>query len=284
MILLAYVMASLGTFIIGATVQPILTERAPMDRAMSDSGQFSWIVGRIARIPWQHLVKPPPGKIPIYVDTEGGGQTVAYAAEEPVCSGVLLMEGRTLLAEGPAKRPGSDERFAERQLDVTSWTCLDTTGILLLLERMVDQSVPWERKEAAEHGIIGAGLDAIPVLLGRLEDRRVCRHDQVLHNEGELPNHPPHGSSPGETNRDLDVTLGRFCDDMLRWIITPHGYQSPYASDPVSHRREDVFFTTEDWHAWWVTRRGMTLSQIRDQMKPVIDAYWQSNGEIQTVR
>jgi len=84
------------------------------------------IVGQISRTPWQHLVGMHEAyPYFYYIDIEGGGQIVAYSAEEIACSGKIRLSGEVIEAGGNSKRPGSDEEYRELQLLVQSFECLE---------------------------------------------------------------------------------------------------------------------------------------------------------------
>ena len=86
-----------------------------------DTGKRVVLTGRVARIPWQHLVRTGTGKDVVYVDLDDGGQIVAYAEGGLECDGRVMLEGTVIETGGKSKRPGSRERYAEYQLDVLRW-------------------------------------------------------------------------------------------------------------------------------------------------------------------
>jgi hypothetical protein len=43
-------------------------------------------------------------------------------------------------------------------------------------------------------------------------------------------------------------------------------------------------FRVADWPAWWGRNHALSLAEIHASLRPVIDRYWQSNGEEQAVR
>ena len=82
------------------------------------------IEGRVSEIPWQHMINTVTGKDAFYIDLEDGDQIVAYIEGEINHTGLLRMEGTVIETAGRSKRPGSDERFVEYQLDVFNWECI----------------------------------------------------------------------------------------------------------------------------------------------------------------
>lgn len=84
------------------------------------------VIGKISDMPWQHLVGMHEA-FPYfyYIDIEGGGQIVAYSAEEIACRGEINLRGKVIEAGGSSKRPGSDEEYRELQLLVQSFECLE---------------------------------------------------------------------------------------------------------------------------------------------------------------
>ncbi len=87
------------------------------------------VEGWVAKEVWQHMVDPQPGRRMEAFDTLGGGQLVVYV-KEPLPEGQLLrLEGNELMLEGKGKRPGSTERFTERQLIVETWQPLKDAAL-----------------------------------------------------------------------------------------------------------------------------------------------------------
>ena len=82
------------------------------------------IEGRVSEIPCQHLIKTDTVKEVVYIDLDDGDQIVAYFEDKTGCAGRVRLEGTVIEVAGRSKRPGSDERFAEYQLDVLSWECI----------------------------------------------------------------------------------------------------------------------------------------------------------------
>ncbi len=92
--------------------------------SLENLGKKVEIEGRVSEIPWQHLIKTDTGKEAVYIDLDDGYQIVAYIEGETNCAGRLRLEGTVIEVVGRSKRPGSDERFVEYQLDVSDWECI----------------------------------------------------------------------------------------------------------------------------------------------------------------
>ena len=242
------------------------------------------VVGKVSQMPWQHMIRSDTGKQAEYIDVEEGGQIVAYVGSAIACGRPVLLEGKVLLTEGSSKRPGSKERVGEIQLDVARWTCLDAAGAGQLLRRLGEPGPSREAKEGAELGLVAAGKDAIPMLIDQLGDAKVCWTEKFLLNEGSLMNRPPNAPPVKEQWVEEEVTVGSRCEALLTRIVWPVDYESPYASNfkPISGGSPP--FRVEDWKAWWAKNKTKSLDEIREGMKPVLDAYWKSKGVQQIVR
>lgn len=112
------------------TVQNTTTEvQRPAAPQQWEPGQSIVVRGSISKIPWQHLIAPPPGKVVDYLDLEDGGQTVIYVDKTPPCRGLVEVEGVVLELRGRSKRPGGqpgkvDETYSELQIDVARYRCV----------------------------------------------------------------------------------------------------------------------------------------------------------------
>jgi hypothetical protein len=252
-------------------------------------GQDVVLEGKVSQTPWQHMIQDLPKKVITYFDLDGGNQIVVYTTEEIPCTGRIRLEGRVILTEGESKRPGSKEKYSEVQLDVTRWSCLPDQGdqgtgpFEKLLERLVDQNVTREDKQQVETELLKAGKDAIPVLIGHLKDDRPCWIEDSIANLAELTNRPVGDKTEPKVVK-RPVALAERCNDLLLWIITPAGYRSPFEHVFKPRSIGGGMFRVEDWKAWWQRHQGESLEQIRDGVKPAIDAYFKSNGEEQVVR
>jgi hypothetical protein len=248
------------------------------------AGQRAAIVGRVSTTPWQHMISAIPHKTETYIDLEDGSQTVAYFGGRIACAERVLLEARVVLIEGRSKRPGAKETASEVQLDVERWTCLDAAGARQLLSRLTDPKVARSAKVAAESGLVGAGLVAVPLLLGSLADPRECWRDRVLVNRAELENRAPTAPTVEARFAEEKITLAMRCDAMLTRLVTPPRYDSPSRAGRKPFSLDAAPFRVESWRAFFARRKGKTLSQIHEEMKPVLDAYWKSGGVPQKVR
>lgn len=257
---------------------------ARMGLSRENVGKEVAVVGRVSQMPWQHMIRADTGKQAEYIDLQEGGQIVAYLASPVACGQPVLLEGKVLLTEGGAKRPGSKETASELQLDVGRWTCLDEKGMASLLKRLGDTAATREAKAGAEAGLIAAGKAAIPLLMDHLGDPTICWTDRVLLNEGALTNRPSNAPPAKEQWGEEKITVGERCEAMLTRIIWPADYRSPYAGNfkPVSGGSAP--FRVEDWKSWWAKNRSKSLEEIRKAIEPVLDAYWESKGTQQVIR
>jgi hypothetical protein len=192
--------------------------------------------------------------------------------------------GTVLRTEGSSKRPGSKEVCSEIQLDVEDWRCLDRVVLEDLVERLATPAVSRSEKVDIEEALSAAGKEVVPVLIAHLKDGRVCRKEKVLLNEGELTNRAPNAPPVEEHWVEQDVTVGVRCEEILLRIVTPRGYESPHAGHFKAFSAGPHPFLVEDWALWWKRNQELSLEQIRDKIKPVLDAYWKSHGTQQVVR
>jgi hypothetical protein len=247
-------------------------------------GQAVVLEGKVSQTPWQHMIQDLPKKVITYFDLDGGNQIVVYTTEEIPCPGRVRLEGRVILTEGNSKRPGSKERYSEVQLDVARWSCLDKAGAEALIARLVDQSLTREAKRPIETDLSALGKDAIPSLIAHLNDARTCWIEDYVTNMGELVSRPAGGENIEPKIVKRPVALAERCNDLLLWIITPVGYRSPFEHVFKPRSVGGGMFRVADWPAWWKRHQGESLEQIRDGVKPAVDAYFKSNGEEQVVR
>ncbi len=241
------------------------------------------VEGSVSAVPWQHMIGSVPGKEPQYFDLEHGGQIVVYVAREFSCQGPTRLTGKVIAIEGGGKGHKSAERFTEQQLDVASWECLDAP-VEEALRRLADPAVGEEAKRALEQEIVEAGKLAIPCLLRHLASRETAWQEEEVLNLGEMMNRPPNAPPVEPQVVETDVSVGKRAEAMLLRIITPTDYESPYAANFKPFSPGDWPFRVEDWKLWWARNQRKSLAEIREELEPVIDAYWQSHGVEQLVR
>lgn len=247
-------------------------------------GQRAVLAGRVSKTPWQHMIRADMHKEAVYVDLDGGGQTVAYAKGGIACEGPVLLRGEILLTEGSSKRPGSKEIVSETQFDVESWLCLSAKVIADLVEKMAARQTSPEERADIEEDLAAAGLQSVPILIAHLKDGRACGKRKVLLNEGELTNRPANAPPVAERwGQEVD-SVGDRCEEILLRIVTPVEYQSPYAAHFKAFSAVPHPFRVADWDRWWKRSAGQSLAEIRRGFQPVIDAYWKSHGVQQVVR
>lgn len=262
--------------------------QGPLTRAETPSlrdrvGQDLILVGRVSRTPWQHMIRGDLHKESAYIDLEDGGQIVAYAGGTITCDGPVLLRGRAILTEGSSKRPGSKDICSEVQVDVGSWECLDKEVLDRYIERLAAPQASREEKKGVEEALAAAGKSSIPILIAHLGDRRVCRRERVLSNEGEMMNRAPNASPVKERWAEEEVTVGATCEAILFAIVTPTDLESVAGANfkPISAGPP---FRMENWASWWARNRDKTLLQIRRELEPVIEAYRKSRGVQQVVK
>ena len=83
------------------------------------------IVGKISRMPWQHMINPQDDYPSInYLDVPDGGQYVIYSYDQITCTGDVRVSGTIIEVKGKSKRPGSSDAYSELQVVVDSWECI----------------------------------------------------------------------------------------------------------------------------------------------------------------
>lgn len=250
-------------------------------------GQQVELEARPAVAIWQHLVGGVPGKLPEYVDLEGGLQIVAHVAGGLPCPGPMVLRGVVVEARGGPKRPGlppskADETWVEHALDVHSVVCVPAADELPgLVERLADQAVEPDAKRAGEDRLVAAGLAAVPVLLAHLGDARQAW--------GECEGSPlavKAGATPPMMFVQKLFSVGDRCRRLLARIVAPRNYRSPLArgSKAPPAGEDGAFFAVEDWPAFFAARSGRPLAAIRAELEPVLDRYHASGGVVQPVQ
>lgn len=250
-------------------------------------GQQVELEARPAVAIWQHLVGGVPGKLPEYVDLEGGLQIVAHVAGGLPCRGPMVLRGTVMETRGGPKRPGlppskADETWIEHALDVHSVVCIPAADELPgLVERLAEGAVDPDAKRADEDRLVAAGLAAVPLLLARLSDVRPAW--------GECEGTPLAGearATPPMMFVQKLFSVGDRCRRMLGRIVAPRNYRSPQArgskAPPVGE--DGTFFAVEDWPAFFATRSGRSLAALRAELEPVLDRYHASGGIVQPLR
>lgn len=250
-------------------------------------GQQVELEARPAVAIWQHLVGGVPGKLPEYVDLEGGLQIVAHVAGGLPCRGPMVLRGTVVEARGGPKRPGlppskADETWVEHALDVHSVVCVPAADELPgLVERLADRAVEPDAKRAGEDRLVAAGLAAVPVLLAHLGDARqawgACEGTPLAVKAGATP--------PIMFVQKL-FSVGDRCRRMLGRIVAPRNYRSAHArgSKAPPADEDGAFFSVEDWPAFFAARSDRPLAAVRAELEPVLDRYYASGGVVQPVR
>ena len=170
---------------------------------------------------------------------------------------IAITASLTLVAPRPA---AADPQQPD---DRGTQTLVDTLG--------ADRPLPV--KEEASRKLVERGTAALPLLIAALHDTRVYERRDISNRMNLPPNAPP--PKPVIAT----ITVGDRCRDLLYRIITPT------SSSPG---RFKVFSTQilqiDDWDAWWEANRHKTLAQIHDDLRPLVDEYWNQHGTTQKVR
>ena len=128
-------------------------------------------------------------------------------------------------------------------------------------------------KEAASKFLVAAGTTAIPLLIASLADGRTFAVRDTV-NRINLPHH----ERPGPKLAARSV--GTHCSELLHRIVTP----PPTAA--IDYRGK-VFSTQvlsiSDWNAFWARRSDRSLTEIHEELAPLVDAYWTQRGTPQRV-
>jgi hypothetical protein len=243
--------------------------------AIAGPAKETTVCGRISKEINQHLVAASK-KEAVYFDVEGGDQIVAYVSHPIDCKDRVELTGTMIEVRGPEKRPRKptkvDDSYSERQMDVSSWRCLEDIGALL--NRLADPKASADQKEAAKKQIVSQGKDALPVLIAHLDDTRAFKREDIQNYYNLPPNHP----TPPPVM--AVVTVGEACEKMLYELITP-------PASPGIDFRGKVFsesvLKVKDWKAWWERNKTKSLEQIRKELQPLVDRYWKEHGTEQTV-
>lgn len=250
-------------------------------------GQQVELEARPAVAIWQHLVGDVPGKLPEYVDLEGGLQIVVHVAGGLPCGGAMVLRGTVVEVRGGPKRPGlppsrANATWIEHALDVQSVICIPAAEQLPgMIERLADQTVDADARRAGEDRLVAAGLAAVPLLLAHLGDVRQAWGEC----EGKpLPARPR--ATPETMFVQKLFSVGDRCRLMLGRIVAPRHYSSPLArgSKATPAGIDGAFFSVDDWPAFFARREGQTLAVIRAELEPVLDQYYASGGIVQSIR
>lgn len=156
----------------------------------------------------------------------------------------------------------------------------------ILFDKLADPSATADARHAIEEQIVANGRRAIEPLIGHLNDKREFERRKRLANENLMINAPANRNAPAPVYVEDRITIGDRCRLLLARIITPPGYRSPYESNAKPFElggQEHWYFHVVDWPRWWQENKQKSLSQIRSEMKPVIDSYWKSHGVEQKV-
>lgn len=256
--------------------EPVKTPSQEADRPVV-------MLGCESRVPWQHLIDSDRAADVVYVDLAGGGQIVAYIKGGLSCPGPAWLLGNWEAAGGRSKRLGDPSAVTERQLAVEAWGCLRWVEGPELLTRLADPALPPVDRLELVNRIGAVGMDAVPVLIAHLGDERPVCWETKLRADGRTPETPRPAAVPEAVAGTVAQPLGRTCENLLYAIITPRGYRSPFEAG-AHPRRGGRMFRVADWPAWWSRNHARSLEEVRASLQPVIDRYWQSNGEEQVVR
>ena len=239
----------------------------------------TWIVeGRRSKNIWQHPIAAQRGKEAMYVDPDIGGQLVAYVSgEKPPENAWIRFTGKPLEFETQSKRPGDTRKFPVKQLDVERWEPIPQADLAQSFVDKMGSDAPIEEKRVAKQELYKVGRDAFPVCIAHLEDERVYERCDVQNYLGLPPEHV----APRPKPIIVDVKVGSEMRDTLQSLLTPIGYRSPYERNFKPHSME--MFLVKDWRAFWQKRRTKTLAQIHEELKPLVDRYYQTGGDAQPV-
>ena len=83
------------------------------------------ISGELSEMPWQHLISPMDTHPNIYYFDKNGDQIVIYTKSAINCKKKIKIYGKVIKITGTSKRPGSDQVYAEHQVKVDKWECVD---------------------------------------------------------------------------------------------------------------------------------------------------------------
>lgn len=248
-------------------------------------GQRVELEARPAVAVWQHLVGSVPGKLPEYVDLEGGLQIVAHVEGGLPCQGSMVLRGTVVEARGGPKRPGlppskANETWIEHALDVVEAVCVPADAELpALLERLADAGIEQDAKQAVEERLVAAGLAAVPLLLDHLDDETEVWGTGAAR-QTEVP-----GAAVSSRPAPC-ATLGHRCHSMLGRLVAPRNYRSPAqrGATVVPPEESVKLFDVADWRGFFQCRSGQSLAAIRAELSGVLDAYFTSDGMVQRVR
>ena len=248
-------------------------------------GQRVELEARPAVAIWQHLVGSVPGKLPEYVDLEGGLQIVAHVEGGLPCQGPMVLRGTVVEARGGPKRPGlppskADETWIEHALDVAEAVCVPADAELpALLERLSDARIEQDAKQAIEEQLIASGLAAVPLLLDHLDDQK-----EVWGPDAAKPSEAP--GAAVSSRPAPRATLGHRCHSMLARLVAPRNYRSPAqrGATVVPPEESVKLFDVADWRGFFQRRSGQPLATIRAELSGVLDAFFTSDGMVQQVR
>lgn len=156
-----------------------------------------------------------------------------------------------------------------------------------LMKTLARNDLSEQQRSRTEAQVLSLGTDAIGPLIAHLKDAKVIRTRNRIVNENLLVDAPAVSRPrPEAISRREDVSLGEDCRRLLLRVITPRDYKSPHESrrKPISAGPDQWMFRIKDWEAWWEKNKSKPLSQIQEELKPVIDKYWQELGTEQVIQ
>jgi hypothetical protein len=195
---------------------------------------------------------------PVTLDDSRLGISLADRARQACADAAhctLWLDGRmekgvfAVTRVGPALTAAEleDRLFAARELPGAR------AALVAQLDLLATGVTP-ETTDPAAKALVAAGKESIPLLIASLDDGR------------------PH--LLGLT------TVGARCQKLLYAVVTP----TVTLPEPPHFKvaSEQVLYVA-DWPAFWAARQHKTLTELHDELRPLVRRYWLERGTTQTV-
>lgn len=153
-----------------------------------------------------------------------------------------------------------------------------------LIGHLEDPKPVAKNREEVEGLIKGYGLEAVPILIDHLDDRRPAGTEGAGP-PGRCLNQPLFERvNPPDDCRNLEaqrqpVTVGERSRRLLYEILTPPFEYSPEQGRILWKTHGERPFVIKDWVQWWGNHQGRTLEELHAEVRKLNDRYWRRGWE-----